>query len=515
MNKVYVIDKDYLKKLYLIEEDIMLEEISDTYSIYNNIIKIYSKIELELDNNELYLPFRIILSDKTISHDMNKMYCKYLEKITKFDNISMVVEKKEDNNYAIFYSNSLVLYVKKYDMERLVTHLIKFNPNHIYYGQGKTQELKLREAGVNFKSQGEIHHGEDKLDKKCTKYLKEKHIISDKAIDKYLDLKYYNNYYQYNDLEALKNIKRIEHNIIPRHKVLKTDKFCLLKNIQEGGMIKGIEEYNEMLANNELPFVDTEMLKKLSENYYKQARKHNKKIFDNQEKAVCYFLNYKLAQKPALLVSENEQWIVYHQDNLENEDDEYDCRDKIIKILEEKNMDISNLKSFNLTKLANLFIHNNQLILSDKNNTIYLDDKGNNLPLHIIVNNALHHHGYYDNGIWEGIIKDEDYKAIFPEDLIYFTFAQIDNENHVEVSVNYDNRRIIIDDSFFLPAKYYDKMNKQLKKLFSYGLMTKTFTNIKWHKEKNIDIETVFMPKWIKNVAKDKEEELFKFLLQF
>lgn len=164
--------------------------------------------------------------------------------------------------------------------------------------------------------------------------------------------------------------------------------------------------------------------------------------------------------------------------------------------------------------MANLFIHNNELILSDKNNIIYLDNNEKNLPLHIIINSGLHHHGYYDNGIWKGIIEKEDYKVKIP-DLVNFTFSQIDNEDHVEVTVNYDQRKRIIDDFFYLPSKYYDMMNSQLKKLFTYGLMTKPFTIVKWQKEKKLDIETIFMPEWVSNVSKEREKELFKFLLQF
>ena len=41
------------------------------------------------------------------------------------------------------------------------------------------------------------------------------------------------------------------------------------------------------------------------------------------------------------------------------------------------------------------------------------------------------------------------------------------------------------------------------------------FDIIKWDKEKELDIETITMPKWITNVPSKKEVELFKFLLQF
>ena len=99
-------------------------------------------------------------------------------------------------------------------------------------------------------------------------------------------------------------------------------------------------------------------------------------------------------------------------------------------------------------------------------------------------------------------------------DLVNFTFSQIDNEDHVEVMVKYDGRCIMISNHFYVPANYYDMMNKQLKKLFMYGLMTTYHDNIKWEKENIMNIENIHMPVWIKDVSVDKEKELFKFLLQ-
>jgi len=58
-------------------------------------------------------------------------------------------------------------------------------------------------------------------------------------------------------------------------------------------------------------------------------------------------------------------------------------------------------------------------------------------------------------------------------------------------------------------------INNKLKKLFMLGLMTSSFSIVRWDKEKLFDIREVFMPLWIKNVKVNKEKELFKYLLQF
>ena len=113
------------------DKDIILEEINDTYSIYDDIIKIYSPDELELQEDEIYQPFRIIAGDKNISKDMQKMQCKYIEKITKYKNVTSVIEEKQDNYYLVFYSNSLPLYIKNFDRERLITHLNTFKNNKL------------------------------------------------------------------------------------------------------------------------------------------------------------------------------------------------------------------------------------------------------------------------------------------------------------------------------------------------------------------------------------------------
>ena len=255
------------------------------------------------------------------------------------------------------------------------------------------------------------------------------------------------------------------------------------------------------------------MLKEKSQLFYKQAKKHSKSIFANEESAVCFFLSLKLKNIEAILVSEKDQWIVYHKDNIDVLNNS-SCKEKIIKILQEKEIDTANLENLSLKELANLFIYNNELILSDKNDIIYLDCNDKNLPLHIINNSGFHHHGYYDNGIWKGMIAKEEYEQVLPS-LVSFAFFTVDNEDHMEVSVKYDGRKRVIDDFFYLPGQYYDMMNSQLKKLFTYGLMVKPFAIIKWQKEEILDIETITMPSWITNVSKDREKELFKFLLQF
>lgn len=91
----------------------------------------------------------------------------------------------------------------------------------------------------------------------------------------------------------------------------------------------------------------------------------------------------------------------------------------------------------------------------------------------------------------------------------------MDNKDHVEVSVLYKEKEKIIDNLFYLPGRYYDIINKKLKKLFSMGLMMSNFNVEKWNKEKELNIESIFMPEWILNLPEHKEKELFKFLLQF
>lgn len=511
MNHTYIIEKDYLDKLYIHEEEIIVEELNDTYSLYNKIIKIYSKYELELNKDELYSPLRILDNNQKISHDMIKMRCKYIEKMTNYNNITAEIEKKDDNYYLIFFTNSLPVYLKRELRTAVLLYINNFKADDHYYGQGKHVKHKLVKAGINFNSQADIHYGKNKLDKILKNKLKEKSVISDKELNNYLNLDTEEDYYHYNDLEDIKNILRVENNMLPKHKLFRRDGFLLLKLLNEDNLLKNIPQYNGALANNELLYADRKMLEKSSEKFYNQTMKHNKSIFDNQENAVCAFLNFKLNKQAAIMISEKDQWILYHQDDLPKED-ENNCREKIIAILKEKGID-NNLAELNLTQLANLFIHNNELILSDENNIIYLDTQGKNIPLHMVINSGLHHHGYYDNGLWSGIIAAEKFPPVLPE-IVDFSFSAIDNQYHVEVIVNYEYRKMVIDKNFYLPGDYYDIMNKQLKKVFSMGLMTDPFVAVRWQKEKELDIESISMPNWIKNVPADKEKELFNFLLQ-
>ena len=64
MEYVYIMEKDYYKKLNIIEDEIILEEISNNSSFYGNLIKVYSKIYLEVDEKELYFPLQLMVGDK-------------------------------------------------------------------------------------------------------------------------------------------------------------------------------------------------------------------------------------------------------------------------------------------------------------------------------------------------------------------------------------------------------------------------------------------------------------------
>lgn len=513
MNKEYVVDKNYYKTLYLLENDVCLEEINDGYGLYSNIIRVFSNTILELKKDELYLPLVIVLGAKEPNDEMCKMYCKYIEQITKFKNVEVVVEKKDDNYYANFFTNSLPLYVKNSFKKKILLFLNQFKKNHICYGEGKTISLKLQKDGTNFETLGEIHYGTDKLNEELLDNISKKEIISNHKLEKYMNIKKRDEYYEYKDLEDVKNILKIENGLLPSHKLLRTDKFLLLHLNKESGIIKNISDYNKTLADNDLLFKDKDMLETMSKLFYSQSSKHYKTIFNDENKAICFFLSHKLENKPVILVSEKDQWIVYHKDNFDCFN-EVICRDKILSYIESKNINTEGIKNLPMKDLANLFIHNGELIVSNDKNMIYLDKEDKNVPLHILMNGGLHHHGYYDNGIWKGLIENMYERKVLP-DLVTFSFSPVDNNDHVEVTVHYDGRKQVLSDFFYLPADYYDIMNRQLQKLFTLGIMVKPFDVIKWEKEKVLNIDNIFFPSFIKDVKKNKEKDLFKFLINY
>ena len=508
MAYLYITDKDIQKVIDYNDDDIWLEEINNDYSLYDNIFKIYSNIRLEFDKDDLYSHLQIISSDKKF----NKLQNKYLEKITKFKNISCVVEIKGDNYYISFFTENLPLYVKNEKKKEILEKLNIFRSEN-FYGHGFSDEYKLRSEGVDFETIEGIHYGVDKLSSETKKLIKDKKHYSEKNLDKYLTLKKEDNYFHYQDLEDVKNIVRVENNNLPRHKLLKTDKFLLLTLLENNNMINDIKDYNHLLANNEIIYHDKTSQDNISQTFYKLADKHYKKIFNNLEQALCFFLSYRLNDKLAILVSEKEQWIVYYRGE-EKVLNNIDCRKEILKRITNKGIDIEEIKDLPLDKLANSFIHNNQLIISDKENKIFLDKDGKPLPFYIIRNHGLHHHNYYDNGIINGLIEQEKLSIILPE-LVEFNFVQLDNKNHNELMVTDGKKKKVLSNNFYCPAKYFNNMNNNLKILFSLGLMMHNFDIIKHQKEKEFDINSVKLPDWIKDAKTKEEKELCNFLLKF
>ena len=513
MEYVYIMERDYYKKLNIIDDEIILEEISNNSSFYSNLIKVYSKIYLELDEKELYFPLQLMVGDKENKANLCELQNKHIVQITGDKDITSVVESKDNNYYLYFYTQGLPLYLKKATRDIILVDLNNFKDKHYYYGSGRNDEQKMLKAGINFKKMKQTNYGDKKLTSEEKKEVRSKKIVSDKNLSLYMPITKKDEFYCYNDIEDIKNIVRIENNNLPRHKLLKKDKILQLKLLHQGQLVSSIPEYNQLLADNELVYSGKKMLKELSSYFYKNNVQHkNKKIFDNLEQAVCAFLSQRINKNNCLLISEKDQFILYYSGELKEPND-VSCRDYMSNYLTEKGIDI-NLDDLTLLEIANLIVYKNELIVSSNKEPVFLDQEGKNMPLHIIINHGYHHHGYYDNGIFPGIIEDEKYNIKIPE-LVNFVFTSVDNKDHVEVSVLYKEKEKIIDNLFYLPGRYYDIINKKLKKLFSMGLMMSNFNVEKWNKEKELNIESIFMPEWILNLPEHKEKELFKFLLQF
>lgn len=512
MEYSYIIEKKYLDQLNLIEDNVVIEEINNHYGIYYNLIKIYSPVYLELDDSQVYHPFIIMINDRESKENLNLIQNEYISSVTGNKNITSTVVKKNNNYYIYFYTQGLILYLKPEIRDQILLGSNKFKDKHYYYGYGDSISYILSKKGINFNNIEEINYGEKKLTIAEKKELMEKKIISHCNLELYMPIKKKGEFYHYRDKEDVKNILNIEEGLLPRHKVLKKDKIKLLQILQESNLINCIKDYNKLLADNELIYGDKKMLTKLSQKFYKgDIEKYQKKIFNDLDKAVCSFLNTRISNNKGLLISEKDQYVLYYTGQLGNLDDNK-CKEYIINILRKKNIeeDVSNMS---LTQLANLIIYKDQLIFSNEDNPVFLDQDDKNMPLHIIINHGQHHHGYYDNGIFPGILKDENFNIKITE-LVNFIFTSVDNNNHTEVSVVYKDKEKILDKYFYLPGKYYDLMNKKLKILFSLGLMLTNFDIVKWNKENILDIKSIFMPPFIKNVTKIKEKELFKFLLQ-
>lgn len=506
---MYILDKEDYDKIDFEDLDIKVEALHDNYTIYQDLLKIHSNIQLEIDNTDIYSALQILANDRELNDNNLTFYKKIVDKYTNYSDIDVKIEAKNNNKYISFYSYTMPVYIKNGKKSELLNKLNIFKSNHYYYGNTKTTGQMLKDEGVPYESTEGLHYGDVEIKLKL-----ENKVVSDRDLTSYLPLKNENNYYYYNGLEDMKNITRIENNNLPRHKLLKKDKLLQSDILKDHHLPYNIDNYNQLLANNELVFVDANDLKKQSQKFYTLAQKKEKKIFDDLDRAICFLLTFSLQEEKALLVSEKDQWIVYYQE-LPAKMENFNCRQVLLDRLKDKNFSTDYLEELPLSVLANLFIYQGQLFVSDNNNPKFLDQQGNNLPLHIVINHGQHHHNYYDNGIWPSLLKEENFKKVLPEELIDFHFITIDNQDHVEVRAYYNGQDKIIDEHFYLPSSYQEMINNKLKKLFMLGLMTSSFSIVRWDKEKLFDIREVFMPLWIKNVKVNKEKELFKYLLQF
>lgn len=287
------------------------------------------------------------------------------------------------------------------------------------------------------------------------------------------------------DMENIKNYYHIKNKKLPQHSLLFKDKELLL-NMLNDGIHLYIKDINYYLANNSIP---NYLIPELFYKKYNEKKGEKKIIFSNIEDALKLLLFFKINNEFSLLISEKNQWIVYYYS---------DNGEKILK-KEEKILK----KEETFLQTLNTFKFDDEIIISDDKNPIYFTSKNKPLPLHIVANHGQHHHCYYYNGFFNGLIEPK--KCNIDVSKINFILKKNSSVSSKLIVIMDDKNKILHDD-FFSKKEKENLLCNNLKKLFHYGYMLKPYSIV----YKNYTIDDIFLPDWI--IEAKNKKDIFNYL---
>lgn len=254
------------------------------------------------------------------------------------------------------------------------------------------------------------------------------------------------------------NINQINNYELPKHRVMKEDKFNLANIIINIDINLSHQEINDCIVHNQMPFRNYKQLKDNLELYYDQLKHKDslihKYVYEDQENACLDVIESKASNYPSpLLVKEGDNYIVYSKIRLEHKDMRTD-------------KDVSAFYVLNPNE----------------------EDK--------------HKHHCFDMFVNKDVKKSKmKIKEIPKIDINPLT------SHSVELKIIYEGNILKID-SFYLPEEDEIFLRKGIEKVWSRGLFLTNFGQEYYKNEKKILTKTMCVPEWFESTSDEQFRDL-------
>lgn len=252
------------------------------------------------------------------------------------------------------------------------------------------------------------------------------------------------------------NIEQIENYELPKHRLMKEDKFNLVNMIMNTDFDLSTYEINDCLVHNQMPYSN---YKKLQDNlalYYENINKENihKYVYDNEEDACLDVIEsiHKNYSTP-LLLKEADKHIVYSKTPLKHEDMRTNKNIRAYDFLNPEEDDTDKHHCFHLFK----------------------DDKIKKTKINITEKIKIH---------------------------INYTI-----QNYVNIQIYYEGKKLEID-NFYLNDDEEMFLEKVIEKAWSRGVFLNSFGK-EYYKDKHIILkESLCVPEWFSSTNGQEFQKL-------
>lgn len=295
------------------------------------------------------------------------------------------------------------------------------------------------------------------------------------------------NYFKFDTIYDKEHMERIDKYQLPLYKVMKENKYALLKILKTHSLNYDHDDINHFLLHDRIPFINYEDLKKNLTKFYNIKKEEYHKIFKKNHEEACLYL---MARNEVIITEEPMGFNVYSKEPYRGENEENLMRSLYITKIDNQ---VKNNRNFFLDNMSNKEIIN---LVIDKNKIAKTSEKN------------IYHHGYYDNGIYK-CEKELDKEKIKIDDKLIKIEIVLDYENFYNILIKIGKENIDLD-YFYIPEDKEFILSSILEKLWEKGYFLSQFGKAIYLNEDKILESELRIPKWLISNNKKDFENLIK-----
>lgn len=397
---------------------------------------------------------------KNYSRELLEIRKRIIKKYLNFNNLDCNFSYNPcKNQYTYtYYNRQGVIYLKKEDLNEILISINQLDNKDIIFSDN--QFLEKYNHHINRRKRYQVKEimGVKTVKKDhnlvIRKEIKNKHYSENpERIKNFLSIfPEINNFFHYDNVYEKENLSNIDKYKLPLYKLMKENKYALLKLLKNHNFNYTPEDINHFLLHDRLPFCNYQELRKNLESYHNMPKEKYHKIFKKHQEEACLYL---LGRDEVIILEEPSGFNVYTKKEYDQDEEEI-MKDRYIEKFKKTVND-----PFDVTLD---YLNNKEII-----NIEIIDGKAYNNQ------NKQYHRGFFSNGLYqceEELEKKENLDIntsfldieIFPEMGNFHTIIISSGSKFIEVPYFY-----IPNDKEFILDSFIEKLWQKGKFLTHFG----------------------------------------------